>query len=163
MPRRKQRPTANFPVYRQEHPGNVASMLVQSRRRAHRQPYRSGHARLSLLLTVGMALHAVAAAAPPSTTKLPWAQRLTGYLTTTDGVKLQYSVLLPKSSGRFPVVINYSGYDPGAIGGLAYREGDSAMSPNLDRTLLEHGYAAMAVKARGTGCSQGEVDVLGPE
>ena len=68
----------------------------------------------------------------------------------------------PKS-GRFPVIINYSGYDPGAIGGLAYRQDDSAMSPNLDRALLEHGYAVMGVNARGTGCSTGEFDFLGPK
>ena len=92
-----------------------------------------------------------------------WARRVTGYLTTADGTKLRYSALLPKSSGRFPVIINYSGYDPGAIGGLAYRRGDSAMSPNLDRTLLEHGYAVMGVNARGTGCSEGEFDFLGPK
>jgi putative CocE/NonD family hydrolase len=92
-----------------------------------------------------------------------WARRVTGYLTTVDGVKLRYSTLLPKSSGRFPVIINYSGYDPGAIGGLAYRRGDSAMSPDLDRTLLQHGYAVMGVNARGTGCSEGDFDFLGPK
>ena len=92
-----------------------------------------------------------------------WARRVTGYLTAADGIKLRYSALLPKSSGRFPVIINYSGYDPSAIGGLAYRRGDSAMSPNLDRTLLEHGYAVMGVNARGTGCSEGEFDFLGPK
>lgn len=106
---------------------------------------------------------AAADPAPPAPVKPYWARRVTGYLTTVDGVKLRYSVLLPKSSGRFPVIINYSGYDPGAIGGLAYRRGDSAMSPNLDRTLLEHGYAVMGVNARGTGCSAGEFDFLGPK
>lgn len=92
-----------------------------------------------------------------------WARRITGYLTTRDGVKLRYSVLLPKGEGRFPVIINYSGYNPGEIGGLAYRHGTTAMSANLDRTLIEHGYAVMGVNARGTGCSQGEFDFLGPK
>lgn len=92
-----------------------------------------------------------------------WARRVTGYLTTTDGVKLRYSVLLPNLTGRFPVIINYSGYDPGAIGGSAYLQGNTAMSPNIDRTLVQHGYAVMGVNARGTGCSQGEFDFLGPQ
>lgn len=106
----------------------------------------------------------LATAAPPVLASKPyWARRVTGYLTTSDGVRLRYSVLLPKASGRFPVILNYSGYDPGALGGLAYQRGDSAMSPSLDRTLLEHGYAVMGVNARGTGCSEGEFDFLGPK
>lgn len=90
-----------------------------------------------------------------------WARRLSGYLETRDGEQLRYSVLLPEAGGRFPVIINYSGYDPGALGGLAYREGDTAMSAGLDRFLLEHGYAVMGVNARGTGCSTGVFDFLG--
>ncbi|HVW70267.1 MAG TPA: CocE/NonD family hydrolase [Steroidobacteraceae bacterium] len=118
---------------------------------------------LGALAVVGLAPQIQARELQDLPVKPYWAQRVTGYLTTVDGVKLRYSVLLPKKSGRFPVIINYSGYDPGAIGGLAYRRGDSAMSPNLDRTLLEHGYAVMGVNARGTGCSEGEFDFLGPK
>lgn len=92
-----------------------------------------------------------------------WAKRLTGYLTARDGVQLRYSVLLPAGVGPFPVIINYSGYDPGAIGGDAYLHNNTAMSRNLDRALLEHGYAVMGVNARGTGCSEGAFDyLLGP-
>jgi hypothetical protein len=58
------------------------------------------------------------------------------------------------------VILNYSGYDPGAIGGATYLRNDSAMSTSLDRTLLEHGYAVMGVNARGTGCSEGGFDFL---
>jgi hypothetical protein len=58
------------------------------------------------------------------------------------------------------VIINYTGYDPGAIGGSAYRHNDTAMSSSLDRTLLEHGYAVLGVNARGTGCSEGTFDFL---
>lgn len=90
-----------------------------------------------------------------------WQKRETGYITTRDGEKLRYSLLLPQAQGRFPVIINYSGYDPGAIGGSAYREGDTAMSFALDQSLLEHGYAVMGVNARGTGCSTGTFDFLG--
>jgi uncharacterized protein len=85
-----------------------------------------------------------------------WSKRITGYLTTQDGTRLRYSALLPKSEGRFPTIINYSGYDPGSIGGLAYLEGDTTMSASLDKTFLEHGYAVVGVNARGTGCSEGE-------
>lgn len=92
-----------------------------------------------------------------------WDQRLTGYLTTRDGTRLRYSVLLPDGDGPFPTIVNYSGYDPGAIGGEAYLRGNTAMSVNLDRTLVEHGYAVIGVNARGSGCSEGFFDFLGPD
>lgn len=96
--------------------------------------------------------------------KIPhkWAKRLTGYITTRDGVALRYSVLLPKGRGPFPVIVNYSGYDPGAIGGSSYEYDNSAMSTDVDATLLDHGYAILGVNARGTGCSEGVFDFLGP-
>lgn len=91
-----------------------------------------------------------------------WSKRLTGYLQARDGTSLRYSVLLPRGRGPFPVVLNYSGYDPGAIGGVAYLHNDTAMSASLDRSLLERGYAVLGVNARGTGCSEGVFDFLGP-
>ena len=91
-----------------------------------------------------------------------WAKRLTGYLTTRDGISLRYSVLLPGGRGPFPVIINYSGYDPGAIGGYSYLHNNTAMSNHLDQALLEAGYAVMGVNGRGTGCSEGEFDFLAP-
>jgi putative CocE/NonD family hydrolase len=97
----------------------------------------------------------------PQEIKPRWARRLTGYLAAGGGVELRYSVLLPPGKGPFPVIINYSGYDPGAIGGYAYRHDDTAMSTSLDQTLLEHGYAVMGVNAPGTGCSTGKFDFLG--
>jgi putative CocE/NonD family hydrolase len=108
------------------------------------------------------ALPPVASYAPPAVSHAPfWGKRLTGYLTVRDGTVLRYSVLLPKGKGPFPTIVNYSGYDPGAIGGRAYLAGDTAMSVNLDRTLVEHGYAVFGVNARGTGCSEGVFDFLG--
>jgi predicted acyl esterase len=86
---------------------------------------------------------------------VPWAKRETGYLKAADGTWLHYSVLLPKATGRFPVVMNYSGYDAGSIGGMAYRDGNTAMWPRLDATLLQHGYAVFGVNMPGTGCSGG--------
>jgi len=98
----------------------------------------------------------------PTAEKPFWGKRLTGYLTNRDGLHLRYSVLLPAGAGPFPVIINYSGYDPGAVGGEAYLHNDTAMSRSLDRTLIEHGFAVMGLNARGTGCSEGTFDFLGP-
>jgi len=80
-----------------------------------------------------------------------------------DGVRLRYSVLLPEGSGPFPVLVRYSGYDSGSIGGATYLEDNETFSVALDKFLLEHGYAIMGVQARGTGCSEGVFDFLGPD
>ena len=93
--------------------------------------------------------------------KAHWAKRLTGYVPVGHGVMLRYSVLLPPGKGPFPVLLNYSGYDPGALGGYAYLHNDTTFSTSLDQTLLEHGYALMGVNAPGTGCSTGKFDFLG--
>ncbi len=86
-----------------------------------------------------------------------WGARRTGYLETADGARLHYSVLLPKARGHFPVILNYSGYDPGSIGGVAYRRGETAMWPALDKSLIEAGYAVLGVNLPGTGCSSGQL------
>jgi putative CocE/NonD family hydrolase len=88
---------------------------------------------------------------------------VSGYFSTRDGTWLRYSALLPSGPGPFPTILNYSGYDPGAIGGSAYLADNTAMSVNLDQTLVEHGYAVVGVNARGTGCSEGQFDFLGPD
>lgn len=98
----------------------------------------------------------------PETIARSWDKRLTGYIPVRDGTQLRYSLLLPKGKGPFPVIINYSGYDPGAIGGFAYLHNNSAMSTDIDSSLLKHGYAVLGVNARGTGCSEGVFDFLGP-
>lgn len=98
----------------------------------------------------------------PQAIKPNWAKRLTGYVPVGNGVMLRYSVLLPHGKGPFPVILNYSGYDPGAIGGYSYRHNDTTFSTSLDQTLLDHGYAIMGVNAPGTGCSSGKFDFLGP-
>jgi len=92
-----------------------------------------------------------------------WARRVTGYLTTTDGVRLRYAVLLPRASGRVPVIVNVHGYDAGSIGGLAYRQRRTAQNLELDRRLLEAGYAVMGVNTAGTGCSEGTLEYLRPQ
>jgi predicted acyl esterase len=91
-----------------------------------------------------------------------WARRETGYLPAADGTLLRYSVLLPAKTGRFPVVLIYSGYDTGSIGGAAYLKNDVTFSLDIDRTLVTNGYAVLGVNARATGCSEGApFDFLG--
>lgn len=91
-----------------------------------------------------------------------WAKRETGYIKTADGTELRYSALLPDTKGKFPVLVRYSGYDSGSIGGSAYLGDDETFSVDLDKQLVALGYAVVGVQARGSGCSQGTFDFLGP-
>ena len=91
-----------------------------------------------------------------------WAKRVTGYLPTADGTELKYSALLPAETGEFPVILNYSGYDPGSIGGSAYEAGNTTMDKQLDDKLLAAGYAVVGVNMAGTACSEGVFDLFAP-
>lgn len=91
-----------------------------------------------------------------------WGERLTGYVKARDGTMLRYSVLLPKGKGPHPVILSYNGYDAGSIGGISYRKYQTAMSVDLDRKLIEAGYAVMGLSPRGTGCSEGTFNGFGP-
>lgn len=73
-----------------------------------------------------------------------------GYLTTRDGTKLAYNVVLPgpPENGPYPTVVEYSGYDPA--------NPDAPEPGMLLATAL--GYAAVGVNMRGTGCSGGAFD-----
>jgi putative CocE/NonD family hydrolase len=91
-----------------------------------------------------------------------WSSRQWGYLRTPDGAAdLRYSVLFPPGPGPFPVVIQYSGYDSGTIGGSAYQAGDTWLSEDVDLSLVQAGYAVMGLSMRGTGCSSGTFDLFG--
>lgn len=92
-----------------------------------------------------------------------WARRVTGYIKTADGTRLRYSALLPKATGRFPVVLSINGYDAGSIGGTAYLQRQSSMPLDFDRRLVEAGYAVMGVNAAGTGCSNGRLEFIQPQ
>jgi predicted acyl esterase len=83
-----------------------------------------------------------------------WAKRLTGYIKTRDGEELRYSVLLPKGKGPFPVLMHFSGYAPGSIGGSAYLEG-RGYPRSIDKQFLDAGYAVIGVNRRATACSTG--------
>jgi predicted acyl esterase len=63
-----------------------------------------------------------------------------GYLPLKDGTMLNYTLTLPSSPGRFPVVLEYGPYAEGV---------------KSDPTWNDSGYAMLGVNFRGTGCSQG--------
>lgn len=92
-----------------------------------------------------------------------WGRRLTGYLSTADGHRLRYTVLLPRSQGRVPVILSINGYDAGSIGGSAYLKSQTSMSVALDQQLVEAGYAVMGINAAGTGCSDGPLEYTRPQ
>jgi putative CocE/NonD family hydrolase len=76
-----------------------------------------------------------------------------GYVPMADGVKLEYTVDLPASTGRFPVAMVYDGYCEGA-GPLTCNDPTSAGA------LLAAGYAVLGVSVRGTNCSTGTFAIL---
>jgi hypothetical protein len=100
-----------------------------------------------------------------------------GYLTTRDGTQLSVFVSLPGpvENGPYPVLVNYSGYDPsepvGALdlGGfdLSFLCGEFPVlcdAPNAPEALIAGvlGYATVGVNMRGTGCSGGAYDFFEP-
>ncbi|MBN8753254.1 MULTISPECIES: CocE/NonD family hydrolase [Variovorax] len=70
-----------------------------------------------------------------------------GYLTLPDGNKMRYTVLLPRATGTFPVLIEYDGYGSGVVADEA---------PNW----VPEGYAVMGLNVPGTGCSSGDDQVF---
>ena len=92
-----------------------------------------------------------------------WARRVTGTITTADGTRLRYSALLPSATGRFPVILTVNGYDAGSIGGSPYLRHQTANSVELDRRLVQAGYAVMGVNTAGTGCSDGRLEYIRPQ
>jgi len=74
-----------------------------------------------------------------------------GYFEVRDGAKLAYQLLLPDPElfgpGPYPVVIDYSGYEP-----------SQRIYDGLDQAFLSLGYAVVGVNMRGTTCSFGAFD-----
>ena len=74
-----------------------------------------------------------------------------GYLTASDGASLAYTVVLPSTQGRFPVVMVYDGYSAG------YEPmTDNGDAPYMN-ALSADGFAVMGVNVPGTGCSSGSI------
>jgi uncharacterized protein len=81
-----------------------------------------------------------------------------GYMETSDGAKLRYTLHLPSDVGRFPVALIFSVYTDG-VGALDYPTAESAYIANA---LFSRGYAILGVSMRGTGCSGGQWDLFQP-
>jgi predicted acyl esterase len=100
-----------------------------------------------------------------------------GYITTRDGTQLSIFVALPgpPGDGPYPVLVNYSGYDPSQpVGQLSLGGLDLSFlcaeipvicdAPNAPEALIAGalGYATVGVNMRGTGCSGGAYDFFEP-
>jgi predicted acyl esterase len=75
-----------------------------------------------------------------------------GYLTTRDGTKLSINITMPNdgSTGPWPVILNYSGYDPSQPG-----------SPPQEVAMYPYqGYVTVGVNLRGTTCSGGAFEFM---
>ncbi len=72
-----------------------------------------------------------------------------GYVPLTDGVRLAYSLYLPAKEGKFPVVLEYNPY---------WASGQFLNLTVMD--FLNNGYAVLGVNFRGTGCSEGNIDLF---
>lgn len=75
-----------------------------------------------------------------------------GYVETRDGTDLSVNVTFPIDAGPgpWPVLVNYSGYDPSQPGG----------APQEAATYPFQGYVVVGVNMRGTGCSGGTFEFM---
>lgn len=107
-----------------------------------------------MALTAAVILSGTAAAAPMSrrgsSSEYP---RRFGYITMADRVRLAYVVYLPRAKGRFPAVLQYEPYEGGGSGPRSWWPAGM---------WLKNGYAVVFANVRGSGCSQGALDVFGP-
>jgi uncharacterized protein len=97
-----------------------------------------------------------------------------GYLTTRDGTQLSVFVSLPgpPEDGPYPVLVNYSGYDPSQpVGELSFGALNLCLllgnefpivcdAPSAADSLIASflGFGVVGVNMRGTGCSGGAYD-----
>lgn len=75
-----------------------------------------------------------------------------GYIEMADGTLLHYTLTLPASAGRFPVILIYGPYNEGNNGTGGHAD--------VPEALLANGYAVLGVNIRGTGCSGGTFDLM---
>ena len=116
--------------------------------------------RTRLLLVVAVVAGLLAAAGVTNTTTANHGPRiLYGYIPvavgTEDATELHYKLIFPDPAvhgdGPYPLVVDYSGYVPGAY-----------IYDGLDHRFLAEGYAVAGVNMRGTGCSGGKFDYFEP-
>jgi predicted acyl esterase len=75
-----------------------------------------------------------------------------GYIELSDGTELSYYLQLPggcTAEAPCPALVEYSNYDPSNPAPMLPRDGDRQVA---------RGYALLAVNARGTGCSSGDLE-----
>lgn len=127
--------------------------------------YYSSHTRIAVRLTafiIALAAmtisYATAAAGAENSQREPGGAypRYFGYITMRDQVKVAYVVYLPKAEGRFPAIFQYEPY----VGAGTDQSPPSDWWPS--DMWLKNGYALVFANVRGTGCSQGVFDFLGP-
>ncbi len=101
-----------------------------------------------------------------------------GYITMRDGTQLSVFVSLPgpPENGPYPVLVNYSGYDPSQPVGPLVLGGNNLCNllgpqfpvlcdaPAAPEALVAGvlGFATVGVNMRGTGCSGGAYDFFEP-
>jgi predicted acyl esterase len=101
-----------------------------------------------------------------------------GYITMRDGTQLSVFVALPgpPEAGPYPVLVNYSGYDPSQPVGELEFGGTNLCgllgaqfpvmcdAPGAPEALIAGvlGFATVGVNMRGTGCSGGAYDFFEP-
>lgn len=78
-----------------------------------------------------------------------------GYIELKDGVGLKYTVIYPEAGKRFPVLVQYNGYN---AGNDPY---DAGFGP-VGEAALANGFAVLGVQVRGSGCSEGSFDLFEP-
>lgn len=100
-----------------------------------------------------------------------------GYITMRDGTQLSVFVALPgpPENGPYPILVNYSGYDPSQpVGALSVGNFDVSFlcgdypvlcdAPGAPEALIAGvlGFATVGVNMRGTACSGGAYDFFEP-
>ncbi|WP_232677607.1 CocE/NonD family hydrolase [Nocardioides sp. R-C-SC26] len=103
---------------------------------------------LLTVITLGPGAMPAHAAASPTEVR-----RTTGYLTVSDGTRLKWTLLSP-GPGRYPVLMQYEGYNAGSNPGRVNEE--------FVAEMLADGYAVLGVSIRGTACSGGEFELFDP-
>ncbi|MFZ6769018.1 CocE/NonD family hydrolase [Undibacterium sp. Di26W] len=80
----------------------------------------------------------------PPLTEEPGPVKKWGYISLPGGGKMRYSVILPASTGSYPVLIEYDGYSAGAE------------PTSVGKRWVAEGYAVMGLSVPGTACSPGD-------
>jgi len=109
-------------------------------------PVRSRSALVAVLLVAVLPLLA-APAAKAADPVMSW-----GYVAMPDGTQLRYTLSRPAEQGTWPTLLSYDGYTAGTDGpGWAQWQASSSE------------YAHLSVQARGSGCSSGTYQFMGPQ